>query len=220
MWATALVAVGDDTREVQGPPLVAQDVSSGEMKCTNQLDLNDVTGFWRTDSFTLDNKFDYKTLGHDPGKSTLTLSTSALRSAVADKLMPQWSSLAAAVFRDQAGQLVDLYGYQNNDACMSQSGFDAYFNMNYGPKDYKDEVWSCYSLKHKLNQMNASHAGDPGWDQLTVTGLKQISSLKDARRMMGQALYDCENNKRVSVDEILGVLVASAQKGLPIEVLF
>ena len=160
----------------------------------------------RIESFTLDGKYNYQTVGTDAGKTTFTPTKSALSDVVKTKLLPQWSGVAATVFRDQANQLVDLYGYENNGGCMSQSGFDAYFNMSAGNNTkYKDETWSCYSLKSKLAQTYATHSGDPGWDQLTVSGVKQISSLEGAREMVGQALYDCENHKGLSADEFLDV---------------
>ena len=160
----------------------------------------------RTTSFVLDGEYFYQSLGGDTGKSTLTLSSSTLQDIVKDKLLPQWSPVAASVFRDQAGQLVDLYGYENNGGNMSQAGFDAYFNMSAsGNTKYSDETWSCYSLRDKLKQTWASHAGDPGWDQLTVTGVKRVNSLNEARDLVGQALYDCENHKGLEASEFLDV---------------
>lgn len=184
-------------------PAWGTDASSGAMTAKNQTYQSVGNGKQRIDSFTLDDLYSYQSLGNDQGKPTLTLSTSALQKAVKEKLLPQWSGVAASVFRDQAGQLVDLYGYQPNGGCMSQAGFDAYFNMNNGPKDYKDETWSTYSIESKLRQTNSSHAGSLGNDQLTVTGVRQVDNLDQARKMMGQALRDCESSNAVSADEFL-----------------
>ena len=203
----ALVAAMCTLALVMMPVLPAWgDVSSGAMTATNQKNVSVGTNMKRINEFTLDGKYLYKSLGNDDGKPTLTLSTSALQGIVKNTLLPQWSGLAASVFRDQADQLVDLYGYQNNGGTMTQAGFDAYFNMSAsGNTKYKDEVWSCYNLHHKLGQTWATHSGDPGWDQFTVSGVKQISDLNDARNMVGQALYDCEGHKGLRADEFVNV---------------
>jgi len=181
------------------------DTSSGEMTATGQT--NETVGEGqRIDSFKLDGKFNYKSLGNDSGKPTFTLNTSSIQNIVKDKLLPRWSGLAAGVFRDQAGQLVDLYGYKNNGGCMSQDGFDAYYDRARREiGKYKDENWSCYSLTDKFKQTYPSRAGEQNWDQFVVSGVKQISSLSDARKMMGQAVRDTEKSNPLSVDEILGV---------------
>ena len=187
-------------------PAWGTDASSGAMTATNQKNVSVGTNMKRINEFTLDGKYLYKSLGNDSDKPTLTLSTSTLQSIVKNQLLPQWSGLAASVFRDQANQLVDLYGYENNGGTMTQSGFDAYFNMSAsGNTKYKDEIWSCYSLKSKLGQTYATHAGDPGWDQLTISGVKQVNSLGEARSMIGQALYDCENHKGLDAHEFVDV---------------
>ncbi|MBQ9043492.1 MAG: InlB B-repeat-containing protein [Eggerthellaceae bacterium] len=208
----AFAAWGDDASESQDASLTTQSVSTGELLASAQENEMAGTVAKRIKSFKLSNKnpneagavtYDYKSLGGDP---TLTLSTSALQGIVKTELLPRWSGVAAAIFRDQAGQLVDLYGEQPNKGNMSQNGFDAYFNMSgSGNTKYKDETWSCYSLRDKLAQTDASHAGDPGWDQFAITGVKRVSSLNEARTMMGQALRDCQNNDGLSVDEFLGV---------------
>ncbi len=186
------------------------DTSSGEMTATGEqivevTDGGNVIGK-KINTFKLDDRYTYKSLTPDPGKTTLTMSKSNLQNIVRDTLLPQWSGVAASIFRDQAGQLVDLYGYEDNGDRMSQAGFDAYFNMGpSGNNTYKDEVWSCYHLNHKLGQASPSHAGDPGWDQFTVSGIKQISSLNDARNMVGQALYDCQGHKGLKPEEFIGV---------------
>ncbi len=197
-------------RAAQGPSLATQDTSSGEMVATGQENTEIVSTdpkITRTNKFTLDGKFNYQSLGNDSGKATLTLGTSAKESVVKNTLLPKWAPIAASVFRDQANQLVDLYGYGTDTGSMTQSGFDAYFNMGKGgaTDEYEDEVWSCYSLASKLGQTNSSRAGDPGWDQFLITGVRQISKLSDARTMMGQSLYDSQNGKNLSVDEFLGV---------------
>lgn len=201
-WKVLVVALC--TLALAVTPMLAAwgDPSSGEMKATSQ-NIVDENGGQRIESFTLDNLYTYQSLGTDDGKTTLTLSTSALQNIVKNKLLPQWSPIAASVFRDQAGQLVDLYGYDDSDM-MTQSGFDAYFNNMKNDK-YRSETWSIWSLRDRLKQTWAEHKGDPGWDQLTVSGVKQVNSLQEARKMVSQALYDCEGSKGVSVDEFLGV---------------
>ena len=162
------------------------DVSSGAMTATNQKNTTLDANKKRINEFTLDGKYLYKSLGNDSGKPTLTLSTGTLQNIVKNTLLPQWSGLATSVFRDQAGQLVDLYGYQPNRGNMSQAGFDAYFNINAsGNTTYSKETWSFGSLRDKLQQTFASHSGNPGWDQATVTGVKQVNSLSEARDMVG-----------------------------------
>ena len=181
------------------------DTSSGEMTATNQ-DVRNLTNVGKKiESFLLDGKYKYQSLGTDSGKTTLTVSRSNLQNIVKNTLLPQWSGIAASVFRDQAGQLVDLYGYYPNGGNMSQVGFDAYFNVSQSGKDFQSETWSCNNLSDKLAQTYATHAGDPGWDQFTVSGVRQISSLKDARSMVGQALYDCQGHKGLEAHEFLDV---------------
>ncbi|MBQ9179741.1 MAG: InlB B-repeat-containing protein [Firmicutes bacterium] len=181
------------------------DTESGEMTATNQT-YKAVGEGQRIDSFKLDGKFNYKSLGNDSGKPTFTLNASSIQNIVKNKLLPQWSEVATSIFRDQASQLVDLYGYQNNGDCMSPAGFDAYFDRTRsGNEKYKDENWSCYSLRDKLIQTYPSRAGEQNWDQFVVSGVKQISKLSDARKMMGQAIYDIQKSSPVTVDEILDV---------------
>ena len=87
------------------------DTSSGEMTASGQRYETVGTG-QRIDKFTLDDKFNYQSLGNDEGKATFTLNASSIQNIVKDKLLPQWSGIAAGIFRDQSGQLVDLYGYK------------------------------------------------------------------------------------------------------------
>ncbi|GEM_PF-992694 len=184
------------------------DTESGEMTATEQKDKIFDEGR-RIDSFKLDGKFNYKSLGNDSGKPTFTLNASSIQNIVKNKLLPQWSEVATSIFRDQAGQLVDLYGHLNNGDCMSKDGFDAYYNRvrseNGENGKYIDENWSCYSLADKFKQTYPSRAGEQNWDQFVVSGVKQISKLSDARKMMGQAIYDIQKSSPVTVDEILGV---------------
>ena len=184
------------------------DASSGVMTATDQNNREE-NGGKRIEGFVLDNVYTYDSLGTDSGKTTLTLSSSALQKIVKEKLLPQWSPVAASIFRDQAGQLVDLYGYAANGGNMSQTGFDAYFNLGKegvaDPDGYANEKWSCNDLSSKLAQTYASRVGDPGWDQFTVSGVKQVNSLSGARNMVGQALYDCQGHKGLKAEEFLGV---------------
>ncbi|WP_303727299.1 InlB B-repeat-containing protein [Denitrobacterium detoxificans] len=167
------------------------DISYGEMRATAQKFTDDTKT--QIKSFTLNDTFNYTSLGADPEKTTLSLNANNLQNIVKTNLLPQWSGIAASVFRDQASQLVDLYGEQPIGGNMSQAGFDSYFNMSQGETKYAEETWSCYSLKSKLEQTNPSHSGKTGYDQFTVSGIKRISSLNDARNLMGQALYECQS---------------------------
>ncbi len=180
------------------------DPTSGEMIATGQTNVEDPasSGMYRIDTFMLDDRH-FQSLGGDSGKPTLTLSTSKLQEIVKNKLLPQWSGVAASVFRDQAGQLVDLYGEQANGGNMSQAGFDAYFNRFRSGNKYDNEKWSCYNLKEKLNQTYATHVGDPGWDQFIVSGVKQVNSLGQARTMMAQTLRDSESSEALKTEEFL-----------------
>lgn len=167
------------------------DISYGDMRATSQQYTDDSKT--QIQSFTLNDTLHYTTLGADYGKTTLSLNMNNLQNVVKTELLPQWSGIAASVFRDQSTQLVDLYGEHPIGGNMSQAGFDSYFNMNQAGGKYAEETWSCYSLKSKLGQTTPSHAGDRGWDQFTVSGLKRISNLNDARNLMAQSLYDCQN---------------------------
>ena len=182
------------------------DPSSGDMIATNQRNVAIKPGMHRIDKFTLDEDRYFTSLGNDSGKPTLTLNTSRLQQIAKDQLLPKWSRVAAGVFRDQAGQLVDLYGEQPDSAGnMSWEGFDSYFNMLQGNATYREEKWSCWDLGSALGQTYATHDGDPGWDQLIVTGVKKVNNLGEARTMMAQTLRDSEKTNAISTQEFLDV---------------
>ena len=62
-------------------------VSYGEMRATSQQYTDGSNT--QIKSFTLNDTFNYETLGGDSGKTTLTLSTNNLQDIVKTKLMPQ-----------------------------------------------------------------------------------------------------------------------------------
>ena len=139
------------------------------------------------------------------GEDTIKLSDEALKRIAVHKIFPKWSIIADKVFRDEADQIVTIEGTGMMKPSGSDSeSFDRHFNTNRpGVKGYSYD-WTVSDLSEELRRDDYKHKGELCWDEVRTEGISQISSLADARRMMGQSLRNCSDDDNLSVDDFLG----------------
>lgn len=172
---------------------------------------NDVPKKERTGikSFEL-GKYSYYNMSKDTninpdGDATMSLDNPTLRRICAHEIFPKWSLVAEELFRNQANQLVTI----NGTGMMSQdksakNSFDRHFSTELvGGNGYKDD-WALKDLSMELRGSDFRQEGKTGNDEMRREGISQVSSLADARKMMGQSLRNCSNNNNLSVDDFLG----------------
>ena len=139
---------------------------------------------------------------------TVELTTETQRKIVSKYLMPQWSAIAAELFQDQADQLVTIKGTGMMSRNVNErNSFDRQFNYKRAgvPQVYnEDDVWAIPDLAAALASKDAFTAGKRMKDYRHYTGLVSISSLKEARRLMGQELRNAADDDDNTVDDFLG----------------
>ena len=138
---------------------------------------------------------------------TVQLSTATQKKIVSKYLMPKWSVIAEGIFRDQADQLVTIKGTGMMSKDTSQkNSFDRQFNYE---KPGVDQSYRKYDtmipdLAAALASEKEETKGHQMNDYHHYSGLKSISSLKDARTLMGQELRNASDDNDNSVDDFLG----------------
>ncbi len=160
-------------------------------------------------SFTLD-PYTYYNMSKDSslnpsGESTMNLNDATLKRIAENQIFPKWSVIAEGIFRDQANQLVTIEGSgMMSSNPLDKESFDRHFSTN--KKDIKgySDKWSIADLSKELRNPYYNHKGEICWDEVRTEGISQISSLADARKMMGQSLRNCSDDNDVSVDDFLG----------------
>ena len=141
------------------------------------------------------------------GKSTMKLDDATLERIAVNNIFPKWGVIAESFFRDQADQLVTIEGsgMMSNSKTDSNS-FDKHFSFDRPgvDDDYSDYDWSVRDLASQLASSGLRHDGETNWDEMRREGISAISSLADARKMMGQSLRNCADDDNNTVDDFLG----------------
>ncbi|HAR92388.1 MAG TPA: hypothetical protein DCR28_04795 [Eubacterium sp.] len=160
-------------------------------------------------SFTLE-PYTYYNMSKDnrinpDGKDTMKLDDATLKRIAVNQIFPKWGVIAENIFRDQANQLVTIEGsgMMKSDTVSSES-FDRHFSTSKNGVSGYSSDWAISDLASELGSEHYNHKGKQCWDEVRREGISQISSLADARKMMGQSLRNCSDDNDVSVDDFLG----------------
>ncbi|MDO4859952.1 MAG: hypothetical protein Q4A48_02890, partial [Bacillota bacterium] len=142
------------------------------------------------------------------GDPTMVLDDRQLLTIAQKQIFPRWGVIAEGIFRDQASQLVTIEGSgMMSSSTDAKQSFDRHFSYERPGVDssYKKYGWAVADLAKELGTATtSSQNGDTCWDETRVTGITAISSLNDARTLMGQELRNCSDDNDVSKDDFLG----------------
>lgn len=141
------------------------------------------------------------------GGATVKLDDSALKEIAIREIFPKWSVIAEGVFRDQADQLVTIKGSgMMSSKKGDRNSFDRQFNFRKKGvnEDYSDDDWSIGDFAEMLARTDKRHDGSTSSDCMHASGIVSISSLADARTLMGQEVRNCFSDNDNTVDDFLG----------------
>ncbi|MCR5429907.1 MAG: hypothetical protein K6E58_01560, partial [Eubacterium sp.] len=172
----------------------------------NNVDKKERTGI---KSFTLE-PYTYYNMTKDSkinpsGDSTMNLDNATIKRIAENQIFPKWGVIAEEIFRNQANQFVTIEGSgMMTSNTSSKESFDRHFATGKEGISGYDYDWSLSDLSSELSNPDYGHKGDLCWDEVRREGIFQISSLADARRMMGRSLRNCSDDDDVSIDDFLG----------------